>query len=116
MYLNSIFFCSSRRRLTRCVLVTGVQTCALPISPRSALRLLFPDPLSQGDRPLRGSRTGALQGRPEPSGGMPFLGPDAAEQGAPGARKSVVQGKRVSVRVILGVRLILKKKNNKKPR
>src|SRR3546814_7390069 len=28
----SIFFCSSRRRHTRCALVTGVQTCALPIS------------------------------------------------------------------------------------
>src|SRR3546814_4692115 len=27
----SIFFFSSRRRLTRCALVTGVQTCALPI-------------------------------------------------------------------------------------
>src|SRR3546814_10859394 len=26
------FFCSSRRRHTRCALVTGVQTCALPIS------------------------------------------------------------------------------------
>src|SRR3546814_2418482 len=25
------FFCSSRRRHTRCALVTGVQTCALPI-------------------------------------------------------------------------------------
>src|SRR3546814_8002553 len=30
MYLY--FFCSSRRRHTRCALVTGVQTCALPIS------------------------------------------------------------------------------------
>src|SRR3546814_9492929 len=28
----SFFFCSSRRRHTRCALVTGVQTCALPIS------------------------------------------------------------------------------------
>src|SRR3546814_10451116 len=27
-----IFFCSSRRRHTSCALVTGVQTCALPIS------------------------------------------------------------------------------------
>src|SRR3546814_18171803 len=27
-----MFFCSSRRRQTRCALVTGVQTCALPIS------------------------------------------------------------------------------------
>src|SRR3546814_10341174 len=30
------FFFSSRRRHTRCALVTGVQTCALPISPRIA--------------------------------------------------------------------------------
>src|SRR3546814_2168693 len=28
------FFCSSRRRHTRCALVTGVQTCALPILHR----------------------------------------------------------------------------------
>src|SRR3546814_18497401 len=28
------FFFSSRRRHTRCALVTGVQTCALPIHPR----------------------------------------------------------------------------------
>src|SRR3546814_7470319 len=27
-----LFFFSSRRRLTSCALVTGVQTCALPIS------------------------------------------------------------------------------------
>src|SRR3546814_7606350 len=31
MYLVE-FFCASRRRHTRCALVTGVQTCALPIS------------------------------------------------------------------------------------
>src|SRR3546814_4654078 len=29
-----VFFCSSRIRHTRCALVTGVQTCALPISQR----------------------------------------------------------------------------------
>src|SRR3546814_3221417 len=28
-----LFFFSSRRRHTRCALVTGVQTCALPIFP-----------------------------------------------------------------------------------
>src|SRR3546814_14670850 len=32
------FFFSSRRRHTRCALVTGVQTCALPILCRRALR------------------------------------------------------------------------------
>src|SRR3546814_6201264 len=31
------FFFSSRRRHTRCALVTGVQTCALPISSRPRL-------------------------------------------------------------------------------
>src|SRR3546814_5678507 len=33
-----LFFFSSRRRHTRCALVTGVQTCALPISLSSRLR------------------------------------------------------------------------------
>src|SRR3546814_3409229 len=31
MLFNFVFFFSSRRRHTRCALVTGVQTCALPI-------------------------------------------------------------------------------------
>src|SRR3546814_7173489 len=39
MYLFRVdyfcFFFSSRRRHTRCALVTGVQTCALPISGRT---------------------------------------------------------------------------------
>src|SRR3546814_9394421 len=34
-----VFFFSSRRRHTRCALVTGVQTCALPISPDVAERV-----------------------------------------------------------------------------
>src|SRR3546814_8392551 len=34
MFLCRVFFfLSSRRRHTRCAVVTGVQTCALPISP-----------------------------------------------------------------------------------
>src|SRR3546814_18225948 len=32
-----VFFFSSRRRHTRCALVTGVQTCALPITPMMIL-------------------------------------------------------------------------------
>src|SRR3546814_4077291 len=47
------FFFSSRRRHTRCALVTGVQTCALPISWRSALRPRPPDtPGSASASPL----------------------------------------------------------------
>src|SRR3546814_5991275 len=41
-----VFFFSSRRRHTRCALVTGVQTCALPIC--------FEPALAAGARPLRG--------------------------------------------------------------
>src|SRR3546814_4368019 len=37
--LLCIFFFSSRRRHTRCALVTGVQTCALPISDDAVLQL-----------------------------------------------------------------------------
>src|SRR3546814_4303145 len=39
------FFFSSRRRHTRCALVTGVQTCALPISVR-----LFVNSVWTGDK------------------------------------------------------------------
>src|SRR3546814_8639283 len=48
-----LFFFSSRRRHTRCALVTGVQTCALPISGRSPI----PPP-----RPPTGSAATARRG------------------------------------------------------
>src|SRR3546814_1192926 len=40
MFICMFFFFSSRRRHTRCALVTGVQTCALPICPHQALLVL----------------------------------------------------------------------------
>src|SRR3546814_13940587 len=64
-----MFFFSSRRRHTRCALVTGVQTCALPISrfhqrrratrrpPRAAPALLR---ARGGPRPNRFPRLGAI--------------------------------------------------------
>src|SRR3546814_1185656 len=36
-----VFFFSSRRRHTRCALVTGVQTCALPISMDDGVKLYY---------------------------------------------------------------------------
>src|SRR3546814_2250114 len=36
IFVDRFFFFSSRRRHTRCALVTGVQTCALPILTRAA--------------------------------------------------------------------------------
>src|SRR3546814_9652357 len=49
-----VFFFSSRRRHTRCALVTGVQTCALPISlDRGDFK-----PLAKGEASLEdGART-----------------------------------------------------------
>src|SRR3546814_4770772 len=43
-----MFFFSSRRRHTRCALVTGVQTCALPI-----WRDILPDPFAQFEKWLQ---------------------------------------------------------------
>src|SRR3546814_7836017 len=48
-----LFFFSSRRRHTRCALVTGVQTCALPI-----FRFVWPAPAL--------SRPDGQPGNPEP--------------------------------------------------
>src|SRR3546814_992334 len=64
----SYFFFSSRRRHTRCALVTGVQTCALPIStPRGRRRGIWqPRPAYREDEgddvaPRRGSGTGGKE-------------------------------------------------------
>src|SRR3546814_3025456 len=65
-------FCSSRRRHTRCALVTGVQTCALPICiQRSAFsasqlnpsRMRFPERRDDRDRPEDGGTCRPPAGR-----------------------------------------------------
>src|SRR3546814_7869635 len=48
-----VFFFSSRRRHTRCALVTGVQTCALPI-----LSLVFEPPITQFAELVKEERAG----------------------------------------------------------
>src|SRR3546814_6769478 len=47
------FFFSSRRRHTRCALVTGVQTCALPICP-APLASRDPHPFAHEESPAAG--------------------------------------------------------------
>src|SRR3546814_8083300 len=98
-----IFFCSSRRRHTRCALVTGVQTCALPISAAQRVPVVI---LHAG----RHTRAACLV-RHRLAGGADGAG-IAARTCARHAsdRKSVVSGKSVSVRVELGGRRIIKKK------
>src|SRR3546814_6589931 len=46
--LCSLFFFSSRRRHTRCALVTGVQTCALPISEGQIYGVIYLDNKKRG--------------------------------------------------------------------
>src|SRR3546814_3155733 len=48
-----LFFFSSRRRHTRCALVTGVQTCALPISVPIAMFTPYGFRLNQTDNSSR---------------------------------------------------------------
>src|SRR3546814_3413595 len=50
-----VFFFSSRRRHTRCALVTGVQTCALPISIVISIMLGGGGPIVRVDSPYRHS-------------------------------------------------------------
>src|SRR3546814_6188103 len=93
------FFFTSRRRHTRCALVTGVQTCALPIY-RFGIAL-GPAFRQAGERRARAERTR----------GPVHLGPDMRQRAEyPAAketdRTSVVQGNSVVVRVVLGGRRI----------
>src|SRR3546814_18059581 len=107
-----MFFFSSRRRHTRCALVTGVQTCALPISlvavdaaaahcdHPSLLMSLLPGALRLDDRGAD-DRADLLARQLVRIHRLPVAAQD---------RKSVVEGKSVSVRVELGVRRIIKNK------
>src|SRR3546814_5760791 len=88
-----LFFFSSRRRHTRCALVTGVQTCALPISPEQSAFIKKYTTSGRGGS----SRTGTIggsRGAPRSTVGQALdtaLGAvGAVTGGRPGDRKSVV--------------------------
>src|SRR3546814_7354057 len=75
------FFFSSRRRHTRCALVTGVQTCALPISAFIALvkyaddelaYIIAPQRLAVGDKVVAGKKTDVKPGNAMELGQMPI--------------------------------------------
>src|SRR3546814_1891053 len=52
LFMVDVFFFSSRRRHTRCALVTGVQTCALPICPSLLQKPAHRRVAFEPDRPL----------------------------------------------------------------
>src|SRR3546814_2041589 len=63
--LLCVFFFSSRRRHTRCALVTGVQTCALPISRAGTALGLFAVPFDiVAGRPPYRLATGVEKAKP----------------------------------------------------
>src|SRR3546814_16965319 len=103
---NCLF--SSRRRLTRCALVTGVQTCALPISSflKSVSYQPLPDNRTCGAVSCRRTLCCAQAGQTSGSASDNFCSRSKRD------RKSVVEGKSVSGRVELGGGSINKKKNN----
>src|SRR3546814_15271553 len=90
MVFLSFFFFSSRRRHTRCALVTGVQTCALPI--------FLPVPPVQAGCDLGSTSSCSVS---------PSL-PQVERVSNRSEERRV--GKEVSVRVDLGGRRIIKKK------
>src|SRR3546814_8201670 len=72
-----VFVFSSRRRHTRCALVTGVQTCALPIY--LLLRAVVPEYLGQakvvGEQRVAVALRGGRDGAEVEDGGEPPFGP-----------------------------------------
>src|SRR3546814_12021293 len=111
------FFFSSRRRHTRCALVTGVQTCALPIYlhklpeiPNQLPPFRFIEMGSTGfltvdPGEFRNLFQKSLFDTPPEEVSKVVVNPFED-------RKSVVSGKSVSVRVDIGGRRIIKKKKN----
>src|SRR3546814_1671697 len=103
-----VFF-SSRRRHTRCALVTGVQTCALPISSmlRNATRNA-----REPRKPRIGNRVNSLP----TDGGAFFINPRTREDwkwvGCPEIGRESCREREWQLRVDLGGRRIIKNKKH----
>src|SRR3546814_8292886 len=99
------FFFSSRRRHTRCALVTGVQTCALPIS--APLKQRMDSRLREDDREGLGmTRKGDVMTSSRHSAARIsillselIISSTVSRSARARTRKSIVEGKGKSVRV-----------------
>src|SRR3546814_1019825 len=107
---SSCFFFSSRRLLTRCALVTVVQTCALPI-------FVFRDDETSGGGVVLLAGIARGDDRTQDRLRLDRLQRAERFERRVGAialvdRKSVVEGKRVEVRVAMDGRRIINKHTN----
>src|SRR3546814_2760168 len=106
------FFFSSRRRHTRCALVTGVQTCALPISGYARARRRVDGPADYLEKVVHGKLRDQvisfqLKNQFEPLGVLENYLPEDRQIGRASCRERVCQDVEISV-----VAVSLKKKNN----
>src|SRR3546814_18680236 len=111
--LLCVFFFSSRRRHTRCALVTGVQTCALPIFDGGHRAAAFVLNCPDGPAELRENYGFRQRELTEIAGALDrHRGVLCDRWSEIQDRKSVVSGKSVSVRVEHGGRRIIQKNND----
>src|SRR3546814_11845713 len=112
--MDVVCFFSSRRRHTRCALVTGVQTWLFRSSGFGVVTpVRVPTMFKRGDKGMKGpTRRSFLAGETAAPLAAATAGA-ADETKARIDRKSVVSGKGVSVRVDLGGRRIIKKQQRK---
>src|SRR3546814_8196466 len=75
VFVSFFFFLSSRRRHTRCALVTGVQTCALPISTPASTTYEPPFALGPAGGDNRGISSAEPDGRVTVARAYPAPGP-----------------------------------------
>src|SRR3546814_5733461 len=115
----SLFFFSSRRRHTICALVTGVQTCALPISGLDDLLERLVGIVCARDQLVGLAHVGLMVlavmeaqrlRRAVRLQRVLRIGQGGSSNAMPSDRKSVVEGKSVSVSVDLGGSRLIKKK------
>src|SRR3546814_6139167 len=84
LYVGSEFFVSTIRRQTRCALVTGVQTCALPIT-RAPMPPRMAPSRRTGEQPAMDVRTNEL--------GQPIGAPLPGWTPRPRPPRSVMEGR-----------------------
>src|SRR3546814_4003562 len=103
-----LFFFSSRIRHTRCALVNGVQTCALPISGSPGLGEVYMYTVRLEHRDDDKHKPGEPGQQPDGS----YITPEGERLTTEEDKRSEERrvGKSVSVRVDLGGRRIIKKK------